>query len=44
MPDKDKAKLVPATEKRKADDVEQIKDLKKVNEYFKDKKKFQYTH
>lgn len=30
MPDKDKAKLV-STEKRKADDIEQIKDLKKVN-------------
>lgn len=33
MPDKEKTKLVPtSTEKRKADDFEQIKDLKKVNE------------
>lgn len=33
MPDKEKTKLVPtSTEKRKADDIEQIKDLKKVNE------------
>lgn len=30
IPDKEKVKLV-STEKRKADDVEQIKDLKKVN-------------
>lgn len=31
MPDKEKTKLVPASEKRKADDIDQIKDLKKVN-------------
>lgn len=30
IPDKEKVKLV-STEKRKADDFEQIKDLKKVN-------------
>lgn len=30
MPDKEKVKLV-STEKRKADDIDQIKDLKKVN-------------
>lgn len=35
MPDKEKTKIVPSTEKRKADDFEQIKDLKKVNEFFK---------
>lgn len=33
MPDKEKTKIVPSTEKRKADDFEQ-KDLKKVNECF----------
>lgn len=33
MPDKEKTKhVVTSTEKRKADDFEQIKDLKKVNE------------
>lgn len=45
MPDKEKTKLVPtSTEKRKADDIEQIKDLKKVNECkIGNKKKTQKT-
>lgn len=32
MPDKEKIKLA-STEKRKADDIDQIKDLKKVKKY-----------